>query len=196
MLAGFVLAALALSIAPVKAGDSSGPDAAWDGALVVMPGGQNYRMDEVIKKTLFNTIKLGTTLVVYMHPSDGIYEKDPTALGKAGFLVIVPDSFKRTGRVKNCVVIQTATMGPRNQCGHFPQAPVWRMEEIKYTVERLKSQPQLASLKWVLMGFSEGGLAVANWRGPEFKAVIITGYNCRTKDNPSTASNHLLTFLS
>lgn len=175
--AAALVTALALATLPPASAvdkDSSGPDAAWDSALVVLPGGQKLSMAEAVRTRAFDRATRNTITVLYLHGCDGLHPHDPVALGRAGFLVVAPDSMKRWGREADC-------KGP-GKYGNFPLAAIYRMEEIRYAVKQLSSMPQIDPTRLVLFGHSEGGRAVANWEGPEFRAAVMTGWNCRTRD--------------
>jgi dienelactone hydrolase len=147
---------------------------AWDRALVVLPGGRNTTMREAVAARDFDKVPPGTPTVVYLHGSTGMTPHDPTQFGKAGFLVIGPDSMARANRPVNRTL--------PNNVASFPQAPSYRLQEIKYALSQLPTVPNVDMRKLVLFGHSEGGKAAANWTGPEFRAVIMTGWNCHTRD--------------
>lgn|GEM_PF-2770504 len=147
---------------------------AWDNALVVLPGGRNTTIREALAARDFDRVPPGTVTVLYLHGSTGQTPHDPTQFGKAGFLVIGPDSMKRANRPVNRTL--------PNNVASFPQAPNYRLQEIKYALGQLPRLPNVDMRKLVLFGHSEGGKAAANWTSPEFRAAVITGWNCHTRD--------------
>jgi len=148
---------------------------AWENALVVLPGGRNITMREALAAREFEKISPGTVTVIYLHGSTGMTPHDPTQFGKAGFLVIGPDSLKRANRPVN----RTGPTGMPT----FPEATGYRIEETRYALIQLPTIPHIDMKRLVLFGHSEGGKAAANWNGPEFRAVIMTGWNCHTRDS-------------
>jgi len=150
------------------------PNRAWENALVVLPGGKNTTMREALAARDFDKVSPGTITVIYLHGSTGMTPHDPTQFGNAGFLVIGPDSMARANRPINKTL--------PNNVASFPQAPAYRLQEIKYALSQLPSIPNVDMRRLVLFGHSEGGKAAANWSGPEFRAVIMTGWNCHTRD--------------
>lgn len=173
ILAGLVFA---LSfVAAAKATDVAGPEAAWDNALVVIPGGMRASMQDALALKLFDLVPAGTITVLFMHGCSGIVpNSDPLLLGRAGFLVIAPDSLKRAGRKPDCL--------GKNQYGQFPQAAAYRLQEIKYSLSQLPKLPKVDMRRLVLFGHSEGAKGSANWPGHEFRAVVLTGWRCATTD--------------
>lgn len=160
---------------PAKATDVAGPEAAWDNALVVIPGGMRASMQDALALRLFDSVPPGTVTVLFMHGCSGIApNSDPLLLGRAGFLVVAPDSLKRAGRKSDCV--------GKNQYGRFPQAAPYRLQEIKYSLTQLPKLPNVDMRKLVLFGHSEGAKGSANWPGHEFRAVVLTGWRCATTD--------------
>ena len=89
---------------------------AWDRALVVLRGGRNTTMREAAAARDFDKVPPGTPTVLYLHGSTGMTPHDPTQFGKAGFLVIGPDSMARANRPVNRTL--------PNNVASFPQAQV------------------------------------------------------------------------
>lgn len=58
-------------------------------------------------------------------------------------------AYKRHARRADC-------SGP-NQTGMFPQAPAYRLQEIRYALTQLPTLPNVNMSKLVLFGHSEGG---------------------------------------
>lgn len=164
----------AVCILPTLSVAADDANLSWDRALVVLPGGRNTTMRDAVAARDFDKVPPGTPTVLYLHGSTGMTPHDPTQFGKAGFLVIGPDSMARANRPVNKTL--------PNNVASFPQAPTYRLQEIKYALSRLPSLPNVDMRKLILFGHSEGGKAAANWTGPEFRVVIMTGWNCHTRD--------------
>jgi dienelactone hydrolase len=173
LVAAILTGAMLTSIAEA-ANAADDANLAWEHALVVLPGGRNTTMRDALAAHDFDKVPPGTTTVLYLHGCSGQTPHDPTQFGKAGFLVIGPDSLKRYARRADC-------SGP-NQTGMFPQAPAYRLQEIRYALSQLPTLPNVSMNKLILFGHSEGSKAAANWPGSEFRAIIITGWNCSTRD--------------
>lgn len=173
---GHLVAIILVLVAALSGEAFAADDAnlAWDNALVVLPGGRNTTMRDALAARDFDRVPPGTVTVLYLHGSTGQTPHDPTQLGKAGFLVIGPDSMKRANRPVNRTL--------PNNVASFPQAPTYRLQEIKYALSQLPRLPNVDMSKLVLFGHSEGGKAAANWTGPEFRAAVISGWNCHTRD--------------
>lgn len=167
--------ALVLTLANTSASAADDANLAWDNALVVLPGGRNTTMRDALAAHDFDRVAPGTVTVLYLHGSTGQTPHDPTQLGKAGLLVIGPDSMKRANRPVNRTL--------PNNVATFPQAPTYRLQEIKYALGQLPRLPNVDMRKLVLFGHSEGGKAAANWPGPEFRVAVVTGWNCHTRDS-------------
>lgn len=130
-------------------------------------------MEDAKSMNLFKDVKPGTITVLYMHGCSGLEQKgDNKWLSRNGFLVVAPNSLAK--HPADCT-------GP-GKTGLFPQAPAYRLREIKYALEQIRKLPSVDMNKLVLMGFSEGAKASANWSGTEFRAVLITGWRCATRD--------------
>lgn len=112
--------------------------------------------------------------VLYLHGCTGIgagSERWARTLTTAGYAVVMPDSFAREYRRRNCdpTVFRT---------GVFPEAREMRQEEIKYALGRLRASAWVDQRNLFLMGHSEGGRAVADWSGRGFNAHVISGSRC------------------
>jgi hypothetical protein len=89
-----------------------------------------------------------------------------------GVLVILPDSFARDGRVANC------DASFKRRSGKFPNAYMYRQEEIGYVISQLKSLSMFNDKNFFLMGHSKGGAATAESAYPDFTGIIILGWTC------------------
>ncbi|HEV8343703.1 MAG TPA: dienelactone hydrolase family protein [Candidatus Binatia bacterium] len=161
--------ALAVGCAPVNTDPGSEVERTWQQALVFFPKRFSYlRPSEISVRDPHPT-------VVYLHGCTGITGQDifwATTLAQAGYAVVMPNSFARHHRRKNC--------NPRmTSMGLFPEALRMRDEEIRHAVAMLQSSPWVDVKNLFLMGHSEGGAAVSRWYGHGFKALIISGNECR-----------------
>ena len=112
--------------------------------------------------------------VVYLHGCSGIKEAGISwaeILTGAGYAVVLPDSFARYYRWKNC---------DSGSTGLFPETFRMREEEIRYALAKLKSAPWADANNLFLMGHSEGGRAVSLWWLYGFKAAIISSNACKS----------------
>jgi dienelactone hydrolase len=148
---------------------------AYDKAWVLFPTGHSMWMEDAIKAKSFTKLGPDQVVVLYMHGCAGIHKPDMELIAKAGFVAIGLRSNARKDWKADCDV---AT----KQVGMNKSASSNRQQELKYAVANLPNVPGINMRKLVLMGHSEGGKAVANWPGSEFRAVIVTGWGCRTKD--------------
>lgn len=82
-----------------------------------------------------------------------------------GFAVWRPDSWARPGRKAYC--------GDGNRYKH-----VLRREEMTLALEKLHQLPWVDKDRIVVMGYSEGGGAIATWAQPGFAGHIIIGSDC------------------
>lgn len=147
----------------------------WEGALVYLPPALLHvtPADVPAREPL--------PTVVYLHGCGGIGWHDAEwarTLAAAGYAVVMPNSFRRQYRPRNCDPV-TAT------AGSFPEAHAMRQEEIDYALTRLRTVPWVDPRNLFLMGHSEGGLAVAQWRGRGFRGHIISAWTCTSPYDPS-----------
>lgn len=143
------------------------PPAGSEGPVMAKMNDQHIR-DQILRYAP----KIRLPVVLYMHGCTGIgnysfFER----LAKAGFVVIIPDSFARRFRPLQC--------DPETKKGGFNRFIYeFRQTEIAYAVD------QMAKIDWIdlsnlfLVGTSEGGVATALYRGHEFRARVITQWTC------------------
>lgn len=151
--------------------DAADVERTWDKALVALPFSSPTSWDRLLAAAPPNHRH---PTVVYLHGCTGlssVARRDMTLLARAGYAVIAPDSFARRYRPSNCEA--EGTTG-----GTFPMAFALRHGEIRHAAARLRTVPWVDPAKVVLMGFSEGGIAVAAYDGDEFAAHVITGWTC------------------
>ncbi len=112
--------------------------------------------------------------IVYSHGSDGVVDSTielARSFTEGGFVVFIPDSYKRPGRVSNC--------DPKSRvCNRWPDTYRHRGEEITYAAGALARIPFIDAKRVVLLGHSEGGIAAAHYAGSAFAGIVISGWNC------------------
>jgi dienelactone hydrolase len=151
----------------------------WAHAVVAMPaltadGPLISTMDSPDVAARAALLADGETLPValYLHGCTGIgnleFLRD---LANQGFAVIAPDSFARTYRPLQC--------DPETQTGGFNVFVYdFRLAEISFALEQLWSVEWADWNRMVLAGASEGAVAVALYRGDEFKRRVIAQWTC------------------
>jgi len=106
--------------------------------------------------------------VVFLHGCAGLGHRQFAHMdmfAQLGYPVFAPSSFSRPGRTRSC--------------GRFsPLVLTWRLEEIEIALEKLKTLSWVDQSKLILVGFSEGGIAVANYDGNKFRVIIGMGFGC------------------
>ena len=165
---------LLLAVSNVYAADV---DRSWQAAPVYIPGSHFAKTTKDL-----NSLTQTLPVVVYLHGCTGITQNNDVAWAKElannGYIVIMPDSMAREGRIPNC---DPVAKGP---VAAFPQAHTYRQEEIGYTLEKIK-QGQWADKRNVfIMGHSEGGVAVARSTYADVSGIVISGWSCTHKTNP------------
>lgn len=84
-----------------------------------------------------------------------------------GYVVFMPDSFQRPGRLK-C-----------NLEGPLSDRVALRYQEIEFAQSRIRQIPWIDQDRIILMGHSEGGNSTDSWPGRGFAAHIISSSACR-----------------
>jgi dienelactone hydrolase len=156
---------------------------AWQRAHVAVPKSLNgdrpilgkWR-DRVVQKAL-GRIPPGRKVpaVILLHGCSGIGDEEEVikiTLVRKGFATFLPNSFARTGRRSNCDILTLRT-------SRFPKAHDYRMEEIDYALEQLRRLPWIDHRRIFLMGYSEGGMAVARYERDDVAGIVITAWHCR-----------------
>lgn len=160
---------LAVGCGSLSAMEESDVARTWDHGRVYLPGTWSYLTPaEVPARDPLPT-------VLFLHGCTGIIagaERWGRTLTAAGYAVAMPDSFARQSRPRNCDPKAYRT-------GFFPEARRMRQEEIGHALRVLRASPWTDSRNLFLMGHSEGGAAVVQWRGNGFRALIISGNRCR-----------------
>lgn len=116
-------------------------------------------------------------LVVFLHGCYGINlnlveNEVGKLLNRAGYAMLVADSFARKLRKRNCNYSTYSS-------GMFPPAYLYRRAELVYTMKRVRALPWVDQDRVLLGGFSEGAVAVALWGGEvEASGYIIASWTC------------------
>ncbi len=121
-------------------------------------------------------------VVIFLHGCGGFTNDNYVwgqVLRRAGFLIVMPNSFARFDRTPNCDW-RTYTGGSSGQVSLF------RREEIRYALEQVKAM-QPPPPKIFLMGHSEGGIAAGAWFGAGFDGYVLSGTTCRVSNLPYDA---------
>ena len=117
-------------------------------------------------------------VVVVLHGCTGIgaeAESYRFTLPFQGFAVFIPDSFARPGRRPNCNPYRRTT-------NLTPGVEKLRLEEVADILRRLAAIPWVDSRRLYLIGFSEGGVAAAQYAGRAFRRIVITAWHCHGRD--------------
>lgn len=166
---GVIALMLAAGCGSLSASQESDVARTWAHGRVYLPRTSSYlRPSEVSAREPLPT-------VLYLHGCTGITagaERWAATLTGAGYAVVMSDSFARYYRPSNCDPKTYST-------GLFPEARPMRQEEIDHALRMLRASPWADHRNLFLMGHSEGGTAVVQWRGNGFKALIISGNRCR-----------------
>lgn len=170
MILKHILTALVLiSSLPATAQLTPGVEKSWENGVAAIP-------NHFFNKSPPNVIlEKKHPVVILMHGCTGITQEErswASHITKLGYIVVMPDSFARPGRVSNCNAID------KKSSWAFPMADKYRQEEIAYTLERLQSVSWADSQNIFLMGHSEGGRASALAAHSGFKGKIISGWTC------------------
>ena len=149
----------------------------WEKATVYLPGKLfATSVDQIV-------VSKATPVLIYLHGCTGIYGPHDlrwaSFIADQGFIVILPDSMARQGRISNC--------DPKIKSGTnaFPKAGQYRQEEITYALAQVLENTWSDKNNIFLMGHSEGGQAVAKSTHPQFAGKIISGWTCTNKNNPA-----------
>jgi dienelactone hydrolase len=162
--------------------DRNGVAATWHAATVALPGAATGGLpifgrwrDSAVQHAVRNiAADRRVPAIVFLHGCDGIgieEESARIAYMEAGFAVFFPDSFARIGRRSNCRADTYAT-------GAQPEAHAYRLDEIAYAREQLRTLPWIDQSRVYAIGFSEGGMALAGYAGHDFARIVITGWHC------------------
>ena len=164
-----------LAIHQARATSSNDVEFSWLSARLFVPD-----VDNPVGVDYANNLDKAYPVVLYLHGCMGI-NKDALnwarLIGSIGFVVVLPDSMARTGRVPNC--------DPKLKKGNgaFPAARIYRQQEISYALNKILAADWAQKKNIFLMGHSEGGWAAAQSKHDEFAGVIISGATCTNRNN-------------
>ena len=147
----------------------------WEDAVVYVPG---KTFTTSVSKIL---VDKPMPVVIYLHGCAGINRTHDASwaslITEQGFIVVMPDSIARPGRIPNC--------DPKAKGGNaFPNAFKYRQQEIGYALEQTQKASWADKNNIFLMGFSEGGIGAAQSPHNGFAGRIIMGWTCTNKNNP------------
>ncbi|MCK6449512.1 MAG: dienelactone hydrolase family protein [Alphaproteobacteria bacterium] len=181
------LAALALLVfCPDARAAEDEVAATWDRAHVALPrlaAGQRPvlgRLRDADVQVALSALSAGLRVpaVLLLHGCSGIGAEEESAklfFMERGYPVFMPDSFARPGRQSNCAV-RTA------QTALAPGTPYLRLAEIDYALAAI------AALGFVervfLVGYSEGGLAVAAIEQSPLPlaGIVVLSWHCQGRE--------------
>ena len=152
-------------------------DKSWEAAPVYVPGIYFAKSTKDL-----DSFTQPHPVIVYLHGCTGITQHNDRAWAKElsdnGYIVVMPDSMVRDGRIPNC---DPKIKGP---IAAFPQAHSYRQEEIGYALEKIKQGRWADKRNVFIMGHSEGGTAVARSTYADVSGIVISGWSCTHKSNP------------
>jgi len=182
---GVLSAVLVVVLLPVQTGSMAYADvgATWRHSRVSIPGhifagkpilGQ-WR-DQSVQRGI-ESIPPGTLMpaIIFLHGCNGIAHEEEAArlvFMEAGYATFFPDSFARSYRRSNCSPLD-------HQTAMAPETHRFRLEEIEYALRQVRQLSWVNQSRIFVMGFSEGGMAVANYRGDGLAGLVITGWHCQ-----------------
>lgn len=158
-----------------KASELTDASLSWSSARVFLPDLVNS-----VDVKYINHLNQTYPVVLYLHGCAGI-NKDAlnwaNYIRSLGFMVVLPDSMARKGRVRNC--------DPKLKRGNgaFPAARIYRQQEINFSLNQILIGDWAQKKNIFLMGHSEGGWAAAQSGRSEFAGVIISGATCTNRIN-------------
>lgn len=192
---GSSLKAVLLALSVVVPGACVGPgmlaprsdlERTWTEALVILPAetGRPARVMRM-KSVLAGLVRRPTNqdadrrrgpfpTVLYLHGCTGLGAAGRDFmvwLAGRGYAVVGPDSLARRYRPLQC-------NSKTRSGGYNLFVYEFRLAEIAYAAERLKALPWVDRDHLVLIGASEGGVAVALYRGDDFNARVILQWTC------------------
>ena len=161
---------------------AAAPETTWDRAEIWAPpaiaGVFRTNMDDGALHTrlLEKGVKLPT--VVFLHGCTPGRKPAGWTMGRtlarAGYAVILPDSFLRTDRPATC---NRWTFEPvANTDRHAVLA--LRQEEIALALDRVRALPWVDDKNLFLMGYDEGADALAAWHGAGVNARVLISTRC------------------
>jgi dienelactone hydrolase len=116
-------------------------------------------------------------IVIYLHGCTGIESHDTQwakFISNMGYIVIQPNSLARENTKVACDPKAFKSISAMAQ----GKALMFRQQEIKYTLEKVKSSTWADTNNIFLMGHSQGGISTALNKLNDFKGLIISGWTC------------------
>jgi len=163
--------------AAAPAGAVSDLELTWRNAQSAVPdmiGGGIASITDSSRRVLLEESGRKFAVVVYMHGCTGLKGEDRALMrriAKAGYVVVAPNSMARKFRPLQCNTYN-------RQGGDSYYVFDFRQEEINFAARELFKTGWADTENLFLFGVSEGGLAAAHYRGPIFKARVITQWTC------------------
>ena len=115
-------------------------------------------------------------VVIYLHGCTGITQHDyqwGKFISDLGFIVVQPNSLSRPNSKVTC-----DSVNHKSDTGMAAgKALMFRLQEIKYTLDQIKASEWADVSNVYLMGHSQGGAATALNKN-EFKGLIISSWTC------------------
>ena len=170
----FVLLAVLPGLLPATAEDAD-LLRTWKRASVIVPGeaGLIRGWIDDIDKRMPEAVGPHPT-VIYLHGCAGLGRISHDAarlLAKAGYAVIMPDSFAREHKPKSC--------DPARVVGGFHRGVLgWRQTEANQAIREARRLAWVDADNVFLWGFSEGGTTAATVTGEAVNARIVEGWTC------------------
>ena len=138
----------------------------WNTGWVSLPPSITKCSSGLIKNLKGNCSNKKLPAVVFMHGRTGLNGSQFAHMdmfAQLGYPVFAPNSYARPGR--------QPIMG-------FGATAGWRMEEIRIALDKLKTLSWVDQNKLIIAGHSQGGKAVAEYSGDEFRAHIGMSFGC------------------
>jgi len=120
-------------------------------------------------------------VILYMQSSEDFTKGEKIrewVTGEGGYIFFAPNTHAVKGHPK---------YNPPLKKEYYEEVHNFRQAEISLFVSNIKEIPFVDLKRTFLMGYAEGGLAVARYRGDEFVGRIILAWDCRRgyyTDNP------------
>lgn len=160
---------------------SNDVESSWNKAQVFLPGGTVPITINDIKSNQIYPV------VLYLHGCTGIvnwHDHDwGVTLSQNGFIVIMPDSMARAGRIPNCDPVSKTG-------GLFLRAHDYRQQEITYALEQIQKSHWADKNRIFLIGHSEGGTAVARSEHKGTRGNVILAWTCAWRGDRFMAGIH------
>ncbi|MEE9335382.1 MAG: hypothetical protein V3U65_14930 [Granulosicoccaceae bacterium] len=155
----------------------------WQAALVRVPSSDGSVIDTTVNELASGEVVPDQTypVVIYLHGCNGFWSGTYFRinwLAQNGFVVIAPLSFARSFYPQSC---DPST----NTGGFYRSTGIMRQYDAGYAINKVREFAWADKDNLILAGFSEGGIATANYANSEnpegyLKARIIEGWPCKT----------------